>query len=234
MNILEFMNNRIENPIERQITIKKLSAISSNMLGRACFQPDLRPGQSSSFLIYHLNEYFEKSNIEFLNYLEIGSLYGGSLCALYDSGFKGQAYSVDIFSGYYGKFDGVNHTPFPSGYEKSHSGHMQIVKDNVAKYGGVPICIVGNTQRQEFVDQIPGLGIKDLDVLYIDGDHSYKGAISDFNAFISFLKPGGTLLVDNFEMSGVKHAVKEITDNHSSIITPLGVWNNTTWIGTKK
>lgn len=35
------------------------------------------------------------------------------------------------------------------------------------------------------------LGGEGLDLIFIDGDHSYDGAMADFNAYRPFLKPGG-------------------------------------------
>jgi hypothetical protein len=234
MNIIKFVNNELMDARKKQLIVNELKQISKHMKGRACFNENLSLGQSSSFLIFCLIKYFKKNNLSFNSYLEVGTLFGGSLCALYASGYTGIAYSIDIFTGYYGNFDDVSHTPYPKGYEKNHAGHIQIVHDNVSRYGGDPICIVGNTQKQEFLEKIPNLNIEKLDVLYIDGDHSYKGAISDYNAFVSYLKKDGILLVDNFEMKGVQNAVVEMLREHASTITPLGVWNSTTWIGIKR
>ena len=52
-----------------------------------------------------------------------------------------------------------------------------------------------------------------------------------FHALFAFLKKEGILLVDNFEISGVREAVKEIKE--SDLVTELGMWNNTMWIGVK-
>lgn len=37
-----------------------------------------------------------------------------------------------------------------------------------------------------------------VDVLYIDGDHSYKAVKSDFEKFTPFLKPGGVVFMDDY------------------------------------
>ena len=233
MNLLDFATKKLNNKIEREEIIDKLLRISKKMKGRMCFESSLRPGQSSGFLIYCLDEYFKNNNKLFETYLEIGTLYGGSLCALYDSGFSGKSYAVDIFEGYYGDF-GIHHTPHPAGYPRSSDGHMQVVKDNVSLFGHMPECILGNTQDKKFVSEIiPKLDIPELDVLYIDGDHSYRGSISDFDAFCPYVKQDGLILLDNYEIPGVRQTSKEITEKHSSLVEEVGVWNNSTWIGRK-
>ena len=53
-----------------------------------------------------------------------------------------------------------------------------------------------------------------LDWIYIDGDHSYKAALSDLNAAWPVLKPGGVLCGDDYfdgddiGLFGVKSAVE--------------------------
>lgn len=49
-----------------------------------------------------------------------------------------------------------------------------------------------------------------MDLLYIDGDHSYKYAREDISNFSRFLKVGGYLLVDDYEMEGVIRATDEL------------------------
>ena len=161
---------------------------------------------------------------DFEVYLEVGVLYGGSLCSLYDSGFEGTAYGLDIYEGYYGNFNNKNFS--------DSEGHKKLVSDNVEKFGGNPILIKANTQKEDFDDLIDKQNIKDLDVLMIDGDHSYKGAINDYYKLIKFLKIGGFVLFDNYEMKGVQKAVEEVIS--SGQVKNLGVWNKTCWIGIKR
>lgn len=233
MNLVDFGNQALNNPATKRSVIDALKSLTAKMKGRACFEETLPLGLSSSFLIYCLNDYFNQHRDEPLKtYLEIGSLFGGSLCALFDSGFSGTAYGVDIFSGYYGDFDS-QHTPFPAGYEKSTKGHMQVVRDNASLFGGKPSLIAGNTQDSEFLTSLTSLPIQPLDVLFIDGDHTYKGAIADYYAFVPFLKNNGLVLFDNYEAQGVKDAVVEALREHANSLSTVGVWNDSTWVGIK-
>jgi len=224
MNLIEFINKSNK----KQEIIDRLVVIHSELNEGSCFSPDLRPGKATGFLIYNLCEYFNSVlNKEFEAYLEVGVLYGGSLCSLYDSGFKGLAYGLDIYEGYYGNFN----DPRISNIATSED-HMKLVYSNVKRFGGNPKLIKANTQKKDFDNSIEKERIKELNVLLIDGDHSYEGAISDYNKLIKFLKTDGILLFDNYEMEGVKKAVSEVikTGNFEA----MGVWNKTCWIGIKK
>ena len=203
------------------------------MQSKACSHEYLSPGQCSSFIIYCLNEFFSHQNKNLLSYMEVGFLFVGSLCALYKSGFNGIAYAIDIFEGYYGKFDNVKHTPYPIGYPKTNEGHVQIVKENCALYIGKPNCIIGDSRDPAFADKVSSLGIQPLDVLYANGDNYFVSAMSDFKLFFSLLKNGGILLMDNFEESGVEHAVEVIETKYKKNIEKIGVWNASTWINIK-
>ena len=38
----------------------------------------------------------------------------------------------------------------------------------------------------------------DIDLLFIDGDHSYKGVIRDYEAYKNFVKLSGFIVFDNY------------------------------------
>lgn len=230
MNIIDFVNEKMSSTEERERIINRLKHIEDVIEGTTCFEDSLRPGKASSFLIYNLVEYFEKLNKKLENYLEIGVLYGGSLCALADSGFSGNAFGFDIYQGYYGDFL----KDYVDGYEKNSESHMQIVKNNVKKIKDINLNLKKiNSQDYKSTEEIKDFFLPKLQVLYIDGDHTYQGAISDFYLYNEFLEQGGLILMDNFEMRGVSMAVDEIKKNRSDY-EEVGVWNNTTWIGIKK
>lgn len=49
--------------------------------------------------------------------------------------------------------------------------------------------------------------IPPLDFLFIDGDHSYEGVLGDLKAFVPKLKPGGTLVLHDYDYESVKSAL---------------------------
>ena len=48
-----------------------------------------------------------------------------------------------------------------------------------------------------------------LDLLFIDGDHSYEGCSGDLKAWLSFLKPGGWIAFHDSSEVGVAAAIEE-------------------------
>jgi len=227
LNIIEYCDRELKSNKDR--VIKELNYIRDNMLGRPCYSPKLNTGKSSSFLIFLLKEFFDYSDKTFDSYLEIGCLYGGSLCALAHSGFDGVAYGCDIFEGYYGKF---NDPDYPADSDKNSKGHMKIVDDNVKKFSElIEINLIkGDSLDENFKIDTE---IKDLCVLYIDGLHTEKGCSSDWRLYNKFVKKGGLILVDNFEMIGVRDSINKVI-KPSGLVEELGVWNNSTWIAIKK
>ena len=223
MSFVKYINECLEDQERKNSIINELDKIKATISkdkGLSCYEPDLKEGKATQFAIALLKPYFESIDKVFNDYLEVGVLYGGTLCSLYNSGFKGMAYGLDIFKGYYG--------------DKRHttSEHMQKVMDNTEEYGGIPFLYECNTQKVSTEQIAKDINNPKLDVLYVDGDHSYKGAISDYNKLFPFLRSGGMLIMDNYEMKDVQKAVKDI--NKEDTCHSTAVWKNTMWCGIKR
>jgi predicted O-methyltransferase YrrM len=63
---------------------------------------------------------------------------------------------------------------------------------------GIEACkrqeYIGNSQDEALVKKI-WFGNANFDLLLIDGDHSYRGAITDINSYLPLLKDGGFLVL---------------------------------------
>ena len=55
-----------------------------------------------------------------------------------------------------------------------------------------------------------------LDFIFIDGDHSYEGALGDCEMYFSKIKKGGIFAGHDWCFSGVKKAVNEFREKHGS------------------
>jgi hypothetical protein len=106
------------------------------------------------------------------NYLEIGVLHGGSLCAvgLYKQalGHKGVCIGVDPFNGFYFS---------KTGKIADKSGVMvieQTVLDNIKRFELTNIELI-KAYSPDFTTD------KTFNVAYIDGDHTKEGAFQDWN-----------------------------------------------------
>lgn len=147
-----------------------------------------------------------------LNVLEIGALYGVNLAIIYNhTATRFDMVTVtclDPFDGYYGQaFDPhlgipVNDSTFVRNMDISHvpNSNYRIIK----KYSTDPEAL---TMVQDLA----------VNLLIIDGDHSYAGVKFDFEAYFKLLAPGGYIIFDDYnakEWPGVQKFVDEEIRNN--------------------
>jgi len=74
----------------------------------------------------------------------------------------------------------------------------------------------GNSQTHEMVDRLKEL-TGEIDILFIDGDHSYQGVINDFMLYEGLVKPRGYIVFDDYNdfyySPEVKTAVDDIVES---------------------
>lgn len=88
-----------------------------------------------------------------------------------------------------------------------------LIEKYLAEFGKKPIHGFINNQSK-FEAKSWGLPIS---VLYIDGDHTYEGVIKDMLSWLVWVKPGGTILFDDYnDRTGVKLAVDEFLLHHQA------------------
>ena len=83
------------------------------------------------------------------------------------------------------------------------------------KYGDRLVPVQGDSSR--VADKCP-----QVDLVFIDGDHSYKGCKKDILAYEPKLKPNGVLCGHDYDFVGVNKAVNELVDI-------IGVGPNNVW-----
>lgn len=144
-----------------------------------------------------------------ITYFEIGSFAGGSASLISSHKYPTKCFSLDI--GY----------PIP----------QEIVERNVTKFKNPNSFFTyfkGNSQDPELIEYVKK-NIKDIDILFIDGDHTRKAVLSDFYNYSELVKEGGYIVFDDyldFEFSPeVKGAVDEIVEkikgDNYKIIGPI-------------
>ncbi len=60
--------------------------------------------------------------------------------------------------------------------------------------------IQGNSHRPESFQLVTELFDGTLDLLFIDGDHTYEGALQDYHMYGPLVRPGGMIVVDDVNM----------------------------------
>jgi hypothetical protein len=139
-------------------------------------------------------------------YLEIGSFAGGSVSLVSSHPYPTKCYSIDL-----GR-------PIP----------QEVVENNVSKFKNEKSTFKyfkGDSRDENVINQIKD----EIDILFIDGDHSYDGALNDFKVYSKMVKAGGYIVFDDYNdyihSPEVKTAVDDIAVNFSDEFLMLGTVN---------
>jgi cephalosporin hydroxylase len=127
-----------------------------------------------------------------VKYMEIGSYAGASISLISSHPKVTKSYSLDIGS------------PISKEIPIKNVNHF---KNEKCEY----TYIEGNSMDKEVIDTILRL-VEELDVLFIDGDHSYNAVINDFKNYNSLVKKGGYLIFDDYMDSTHSPDVKQSVD----------------------
>lgn len=144
-------------------------------------------------ILYDLRTSLGSSEI---TYLEIGAYAGASASLLASHPYPTKVYSIDL-----------GDPVLPA-----------VVEQNVAKFKN-PISsfeyIQGNSQHQNVIDHTKAL-VPEVDILFIDGDHTSNGVKMDFQNYYYLVKEGGYIVFDDY--NDVQHSpeVKAMVDTIAS------------------
>jgi cephalosporin hydroxylase len=159
---------------------------------------------------YHIlydiaNTYPKDTNI---TYVEIGCYAGGSACLVLQRP-NTRVISIDLGQ------------PIPK--ETVYSN----VK-NLNKFNNLYSYLEGDSQTYEMVSRLKEL-TNEVDILFIDGDHSYQAVINDFMLYEGLVKSGGYIVFDDYRdegCPGTKEAVDEIVESVKERYTNIGTLSN--------
>lgn len=147
-------------------------------------------------ILYDIVNLFPKD--QNLTYVEIGCYAGGSSCLILQRP-NTEVFGIDLGN------------PIP----------QNVVMNNVDKFNihnNKFVYIEGNSQQIDTLNKLKLL-IDEIDVLFIDGDHSAQGLKKDFSMYSPMVKQGGYIIFDDYldkeHSPQVKGAVDEIVSNIS-------------------
>jgi predicted O-methyltransferase YrrM len=145
-------------------------------------------------ILYDLCENIDKDNI---TYMEIGTFAGGSASLMSKNQKVKKIVSVDI---------GI-----PIEKEIPIKNVNNFKHDN-CEYE----YIEGDSKLEGTIKKVYDL-IKNVDILFIDGDHKYNSVIKDFENYKDLVLPGGFIVFDDYldevHSPGVYPAVNDIVNN---------------------
>lgn len=154
-----------------------INTINHNINGRVC--------HNRVVLLNILVEYLQIDR-----YLEIGVHNGASMSyVIFNQKKSIDCYGIDLFESTFGHYkkDHITYNQSMENITKNNNSHSLIT------------LIKGNSYDDKTFKNIQNiLNDKTIDLLFIDGDHSYQGIMSDFNKYTSFLRPGGYVVLDDY------------------------------------
>jgi predicted O-methyltransferase YrrM len=144
-----------------------------------------------------------------VSYVEIGCYAGGSACLVL------QRKNTEVISIDLGK-------PISPNIVKTNV-------DNLNIHNNTHVYLEGNSQTYEMVDKVKEL-TDSIDVLFIDGDHTYQGVVNDFMLYKDLVSKGGYIVFDDYNdhdhSPEVKHAVDDIVRSHPNLYNVIGTVDN--------
>lgn len=145
-------------------------------------------------ILWDIRNLIEKEEI---NYLEIGTYAGGSASLMLQHPNKTNVFGLDLETS--------------PRHEEVYQNVKKFNKGNNFEY------FIGNSRDSETVTKIIE-HVKNVDMLFIDGEHSFDAIIDDFLNFKDLVNDGGYIIFDDYNDLGynpiVKHAVDFIVNEY--------------------
>ena len=139
------------------------------------------------------------------NYLEIGTLWGGSMGVVLQSKFSSNFYGLDLFVPFFA--DKIDITTVSESIKKlnKHEHFFELIK--------------GDCSDPKIIDLVNKKIPNGVDLLFIDGDHAQEAVVRDFNNFKHIVNKDGFIVFDDYAfLSTVKDAVDQLNLDEFNII----------------
>lgn len=101
--------------------------------------------------------------------------------------------------------------PWENGYDPNDVASHQCPMEDVFNAFKERITPLGNVLyiRGKSIDALQSFKNGSLDLVYIDGDHRYEGALADINGWLPKLRKGGCMTGHDFSFPTVRQALSE-------------------------
>lgn len=128
-------------------------------------------------------------NSDYKSYLEIGVHNGSSMSYVVTNDKPIKCYGIDLFDDTYGHY-------LKNDKISKKRTTLNISKNNVKSEVEL---IKGNSTNNDTINELKKkLEGNKIDVLFIDGDHSYEGVKKDFLNYSDFVRSNGLIILDDF------------------------------------
>jgi len=151
------------------------------------------------------------------NFLEIGTQYGFTF-ALFAKMYSGKKISVDLPNGLFGGLDLSSSNTRNAKLTQAHSGCFFLATDS--------------THKDTLATIVGFLGDEQLDLLFIDGNHTFEGVKTDYEMYSPLVKKGGLIVFHdikqperyNIEGCFVSKFYETLSAPKTEFLDPLVEW----------
>ena len=182
IKILSDLNQYLEDGIDI------VNSINDNINGRVALNQDL----SATQVLYAMRELM-KDDCKVV--LEIGTLWGGALLTMMRSKYKSKFVSIDTFSGFYPELLGEGNSDQDYGINT-----IELVTDNMNNNNphNHEFDLIKGSSHDEKVIKYIKTNYPNIDLLFIDGDHTKKGVLQDFDDYSNLVNKNGIIIFDDY------------------------------------
>jgi len=176
----------------------------------------------SSIILLHILT----NNMNITNYLEIGVHNGGSMTMLLSGNNKNMnIIGIDLFEDMYDETKHLNEGKFLK-YQYFKRDNLSKVKtlDNLKKVQQLHNnnskinLLQGNSYFDETETKFKQvLNDNELDLLFIDGDHTLDGVKNDYDRYSKYVKKGGYIIFDDYHHPIIKEYCDKLLKENPSI-----------------
>jgi predicted O-methyltransferase YrrM len=208
--IMEKFNNEYKNNIEYYNNLKY--NIIKNINGRICHH---------KIVILHI--ICKLFRIE--TYLEIGVHNGSSMSYIVSEEQTKKCYGIDLFDDTISRYSHDN--------LMLNNSYQNILNNNINSQINL---IKGNSFDKTTITELENkINKESVDLLFIDGDHTYEGIKNDFINYYKFVKKNGFIIIDDYEPNypDIVKFVDEYIKNND-LFDMVGVFENNDLIIIKK
>ena len=166
------------------------------------------------------------NTIDINNYMEIGVHNGGSMTMLLSGNNKNiNIYGIDLFEDMYDETKHLNKEKFTT-YQYFKRDNLSMTKtrnnlDKVKKHynnNSNIHLLQGNSYFDETETKFKEeLNSNQLDLLFIDGDHTLDGVKNDYVRYSKYVKKGGYIIFDDYHHPIIKEYCDKLLKENSSI-----------------
>ena len=143
--------------------------------------------------------------------LEIGTLWGGALLTMMQSEYSSKFLSVDMFEGFYPDLLGEGNSDQDHGINTIELVTENINENNPWKHEYD--LIKGSSHDSKVINYVKE-NYPEIDLLFIDGDHTKKGVLQDWDDYSNLVTKGGIVVFDDYWVGEYERAAWKKEDDN--------------------